>query len=85
VTYRVQSLFAVHAGLATIGAYIRYGETSWSVEPNPDAPFPCIGLTSALHTLHLARYVFDRFGIADGQLEVVWEGLIATCGQPPAN
>ncbi len=41
VTYRVQSLFAVHVGVATIGAYMRYGEVSWSVEPNPPASFCC--------------------------------------------
>ena len=77
VTYRVQSLFAVHACLATIGLYLRYGDASWSVEPNPRAPFADLGLAPALHTLHLARYVFEGFGISIDTLEPVWHRLIA--------
>ena len=73
----MQSLFAVHAGLATIGSYILYGETSWSVEPSPPAPFDALGLTPALHTAHLAKYVFDRFAISTEPLETVWNKLIA--------
>ncbi len=81
VTYRVQSLFAVHAGLATIGLYLRYGETSWSVEPNPAAPFGSPGMTPALHTLHLAKYVFEGFGISTDGIEPLWDRLIA-CASP---
>ena len=88
VTYRVQSLFTVHAGLATIGSYLRYGDTSWSVESNPAAPFGGLGLTPALHTLHLAKYVFEAFGIPVAALEPVWDSLITgarTEGSTPSN
>jgi hypothetical protein len=77
VTYRVQSTFAVHANLATIGAYLKYEETSWGVEPNPQAPFGALGMTPALHTLHLARYVFEKFGIPTGQIESLGDRLLA--------
>ncbi len=76
-TYRVQSLFAMHAGLATIGRYLRYGETSWSVDPTPPAPFDDNGLTPALYTLHLAKYVFKHFRIATDAVEATWDELIA--------
>lgn len=76
-TYRVQSTFAVHANLATIGAYLKYGETSWGVEPNPLAPFGAIGMTPALHTLHLARYVFGKFGIQAAEIESLGDRLLA--------
>jgi len=77
VTYRVQSTFAVHANLATIGAYLKYGETSWGVEPNPPAAFGALGMTPALHTLHLARYVFERFGLHTGEIESLGDQLLA--------
>jgi len=76
-TYRVQSTFAVHANLATIGAYLKYGATSWGVEPNPTAPFGALGMTPALHTLHLARYVFEKFGISTGEIESLGDRLLA--------
>ena len=77
VTYRVQSLFSVHAGIATIRPYIRFGQRSWSVEPNPSAPFDDIGLVPALYTLHLANYVFKRFGIATDAVEAAYDDLQA--------
>jgi hypothetical protein len=77
VTYRVQSTFTVHANLTTIGAYLKYGDTSWGVEPNPSAPFDALGMTPALHTLHLARYVFERFGVPTGQIDSLGDRLLA--------
>lgn len=76
-TYRAQSLFATHAGIATIGAYISCGEASWSVEPTPPAWQMDSGQTAARYTLHLAKYVFARFGIATDALEAVWDELTA--------
>ena len=76
-TYRVQSLFAVHAGLATFRAYIRDGETSWAVAPTPSALLQDSGQTAARYTLHLAKYVFDRFGIATNEVEEIWDELSA--------
>jgi len=76
VTYGIQSLFAVHAGLATIGAYLVYGPETWGVEPNPPAPFPNVAQTPALHTAHLASYVFKVFGLDTGPLEPIWEELL---------
>lgn len=78
MTYRVQSLFAAHANLSTINQYLKTGETSWAVELNPPAPFPAIGMTPALHTLHLAKYVFDAFGISTDGIEPLWDKLIAS-------
>lgn len=77
VTYRVQSTFAVHANLATIGAYLKYGDTSWGVEPNPPAPFGSLGMTPALHTLHLARYVFVKFGIPTVEIDSLGDQFLA--------
>ena len=86
-TYRVQSLFAMHAGLATIGRFIRYGETSWSVDPTPPAPFDDNSLTPALYMLHLAKYVFNHFRIATDAVEAAWDELIAYAnpGGPPGR
>ncbi len=71
VTYGVQSLFTVHAGLATIGAHLVYGPDTWSVELNPPAPFPDVAQTPALHTAHLANYVFKAFSLNPEPLEVI--------------
>ena len=49
-----------------------YGDTSWGVEPNPPAPFGSLGQTPALHTLHLARYVFEKFVIPTGEIGLSW-------------
>ena len=76
-TYRLQSMYSVHAGLGTIKPYIRTGEASSSVEPNPLAPFDDIGQISALYTLHLAKYVFEHFGIATDGLDAAWDRLRA--------
>lgn len=75
-TYRVQSLFAVHAGLATIGSYLRYGEKAWGVVPHPPAPFPRPTQIPALHTSHLAQYVFKAFGLPTEALDPISEKLL---------
>lgn len=77
VTYRVQSTFAVHANLSTFGAHLKYGDEVWGVEPNPPAPFDMLGMTPALHTLHLARYVFMKFGIPTGDIDSLGDQLLA--------
>ncbi|PYR46630.1 MAG: hypothetical protein DMF89_21365 [Acidobacteria bacterium] len=77
VTYRVQSTFAVHANLATLGAYLRYGDTSWGLELNPAAPFRMIGMTPALHPSHLERYVFAKFSIPVTETESLRDQLLA--------
>ena len=74
--YRVHSQFAVHAGLSTISPYIRYEDESVSAEPNPSAPFDVIGQFSALYTLHLAQYVFERFEIATDAVEAAMGELL---------
>jgi hypothetical protein len=76
VTYRVQSLFTVHAGLATIGSYLQYGEKTWSVIAHPPPPFPRVSQTPALHTAHLAKYVFNAFGLPTDGLDPIWDKLI---------
>ena len=82
ITYGVQSLFAVHAGLATIGAHLVYGPQEWSVEPNPSPPFPNVAQTPALHTAHLANYVLKAFALTTDALQPIWTELL---GQQPAN
>lgn len=74
-TYRVQSQFSVHAGLSTIRPYIRIGDESSSVETNPPAPLDGNGQFAALYTLHLARYVFERFGIPTDAVEKAMDEL----------
>jgi hypothetical protein len=81
VTYRVQSLFAVHAGLATIGSYLRYGDNTWTVVRNPAASFPRVSQTPALHTAHLAKHVFKSFGLSIEELEPIWDKLIKMKGE----
>ena len=76
VTYRVQSLFALHAGLATIGAYIRYGPQTWGVDLRPPSPFSRPTQTPALHTAHLAGYVFRVFGLATDELDRLAEQIL---------
>lgn len=73
--YRVQSQFAVHAGLSTIRPHIRIRDESWSVEPNPPAPFEDNSQYAAIDTLHLAKYVFERFGIATDAVEAAMDEL----------
>ena len=60
--YRRNSHLAVHAGVGTLSAYIRIGETSLSVEPNPADTIGSAWM-SLFWTLHLAKYVFGHFGI----------------------
>ena len=76
VIYKVQSEFAMHAGLATVRPYIRRGESSWSAEPNPPAPLKDIGLNSALYKLFFAKHVFIRFGIATDAVEAAMGELL---------
>jgi hypothetical protein len=76
VTYRVQSLFAVHAGLATIGSYLRYGDKTWGVIPNPPAQFRAPSQTPALHTAHLASYVFKAFALPTEELDRIGDRLL---------
>lgn len=52
LTYRVQSLFSVHAGLSTLARHIKYGAEAWSVDVAPDPPFRVL-VTASLRTLHL--------------------------------
>ena len=74
-TYRVQSQFAVHVGLSTLRPYIHMGDGSWSIEPNPPAPFDDNSQFAALYTLHLAKYVFGRFDIATDAVEAAMDEL----------
>ena len=55
--------------------YIRDGNESWSIEPNPTAPFDNNGQYAALYTLHLSMYVFRRFGIATDAVEGAMDEL----------
>ena len=75
VTYRVQSQYAVHVGLSTIRPHIRIEDESWSVELNPPAPFDGNGPFAAIYTLHLAKYVFNCFGIATVAVEAAMDEL----------
>ncbi len=82
ISYRVQSLFAVHANLATIGAHIVYGDQTWSLKTNPPDPFGEPAATPALHTAHLARYVFKEFGVTDdGGVEAMGDALLEALKQ----
>jgi len=63
VTYGYQSLFSLHANLATIGGHLVYGDEEWSVAlESPDPPSD-VAVTPVLHTVHLAQYVFEEFGL----------------------
>ncbi len=87
-TYRVQSQYAVHAGLSTMARFIRLGEWSSSVEPNPPAPFYGNSQFAALYTLHLAKYVFKRFEIPTDAVEAAWDDLhqfVQSHGHDPPN
>ena len=64
IGYRVQSLFAVHANLATIGAHIVYGEDVWRLNFDPPNPFRDPAAAPVMHTVHLAQYVFMEFGLS---------------------
>ena len=66
--YKHKSQFAVHAGVGTLSAYIRVGETSLSVEPNPADTVESAWM-SVFWTLHLAKYVFGHFEIASEALD----------------
>jgi hypothetical protein len=87
ITYRVQSLFAVHAGLATFGSYMRYGEKTWGVIAHPPAPFLRASQTPALHTAHLAQYVFKAFGLPLDALDGVGNSVleVAAGAKGPPN
>ncbi len=76
ITYRVQSLFAVHAGLATIGSYLRYGDKTWGIVRNPPAQFRAPAQTPALHTAHLAGYVFKAFALPIEELDRIGGRLL---------
>ena len=81
LTYRTQSLFAVHANMATIGAHIVYGPDVWGVQLNPPAPFPAVALqTPALHTSHLASDVFKAFGLTTEMLDALDATLLDAAG-----
>ena len=85
VVYRTQSLFAVHAGLATLGAHVVYGDEYWEVEPNPEPPFPTPAQTPALLTAHLAQYVFKAFGLNAGGLEPLWRDIMHSSAEEPGR
>lgn len=69
--YRVQSLFGVHAGLSTLGAYISYGQDLWRLTNRPQSPFPLLEQTPALLTAHLAKYVFACYGVSAIEVEAI--------------
>ena len=74
--YRVQSQYAVHAGLSTVLPHIRIKEESWAVERNPPHPFDHEhSQHAAIYTLHLAKYVFKCFGIETAAVEAAKEEL----------
>jgi hypothetical protein len=85
VIYRTQSLFAVHAGLATLGAHVVYGDEWWEVEPNPAPPFLDPAQSPALLTAHLAQYVFKAFGLNANGLEPLWQGIMNASEQDAGN
>lgn len=75
--YRVQSQYAVHAGLSTMTRHIRIKDEPWSVEPNPPPPFDDDkSQYAAIYTLQLAKYVFERFEIATGGIEAAMDELL---------
>ncbi len=76
-TFRVQSLFAVHAGLSTFSSFLQYGKELWGVVAHPPSPFPIPAPIPALHTAHLARYVFQAFGLPSADVERVGDELLA--------
>ncbi|MBC7791108.1 MAG: hypothetical protein H7Z74_14270 [Anaerolineae bacterium] len=43
---------------------------------DPKPPFTVPALTPALHTAHLARYVFNAFGLPDKDVERVGDELL---------
>lgn len=67
--YRVQSQYAVHVGVSTIRPYLRIRDESWSVKRNAPTLFDDNSQYAAIDTLHLAKYVFERFGIATEAVE----------------
>jgi hypothetical protein len=77
ITFRVQSLFAAHACLASFGHFIDYGEEEWKAVAHPPPQFPAPAPTPALHTAHLARYVFKAFGFPLESVERIGDELLA--------
>jgi hypothetical protein len=76
VVYRVQSLFAVHANVATIHSYMSHWNYGMGVVLKPPAPFPRPTQTPALSTIHLAGYVLKAFARQDGRLDAIWDDII---------
>ena len=73
--YRGQSNFSVHVGVSVLLPHIRVEERSFSVERNPRATRLKDSMVSLLCTLHLALFVFDRFGIATEGVQAVRQSL----------
>ena len=63
VTYRYESLVSVHANLTTIGGHLACGDDDWAVSVDSSHTVDDVALSPALHTVHLARYVFKDFGL----------------------
>ena len=77
ITFRVQSLFAAHACLASFSHFVDYGEGEWKAVAYPPPPFPVPAPTPALHTAHLGRYVFKAFGLPVEDIERIGDELLA--------
>ncbi len=63
VTYRYESLASVHANLTTIGGHLVYGDDEWAVSVDSSQKPDDVAVTPVLHTVHLAQYVFNEFGL----------------------
>lgn len=81
ITYSYQSLFGLHANLATIGGHIVYGEEEWAASAESHTGDTDVLKTPVLHTAHLAQYVLRAFGLDGEPLDEFVASLLVTA--PP--
>ena len=63
VTYGYESLVSVHANLTTIGGHLVCEDDDWAVSVDSSLTPDDVAATPVLYTGHLARYVFEAFGL----------------------
>jgi hypothetical protein len=80
VTYAYQSLFSLHANLATIGGHLVYGDDEWAVAADSPPVTIDVAVTPVLHTVHLAQHVFRDFGLDGDAMDPLVADLVV-----PAN
>lgn len=82
--YRVESRHNVHAGLGSIGRYVDWQGSPWSVRPareEEDAADDAVILGGCM-AAHLAVHVFREFGLSTEMAKVLYRRLDGTLPTP---